>query len=272
MENKLVLGLDVSTTTIGISLALVDKGNNVIPVDVTHLRLKIDKDLEGAEALFVKTNLFLEKMREYNDRYVISDIVIEEPLISSNNSYTVSSLLKFNGMISFAVYNMFGIVPQYISSYDARKYGMPELMAIRKFNKKGEAIPAKMIKKAIKDNDLVLFGSYPYDVGKKEVLWNWISEKFPEINWVTNKKGELKKENFDASDSLMCVLGFVNKCVYGDTDPQIIESHEDEDGNITYSTSFCGQIFTKTVNKVESVRMPAEDDEYESQIIPTEEN
>lgn len=248
-DNRLILGLDVSTTTIGISLALVDKDNNVIPVDVTHLRLKIDKDLDGAEALFVKNELFIQKMKEYETKYAISEIVIEDALISSNNSYTVSSLLKFNGIVSWSVYQLFGKVPQYISSYDARKYGMPELMAVRKFKKNGNPVPEKEIMRALKKNELVLFGSYPYDVGKKEVLWNYISEKYPEINWVTNKKGELTKENFDASDSLMCILGYVNKLKYEGTEPEVVDVKVLENGDIKYSTSFCGEKFTKTIER-----------------------
>ena len=258
-DNRLILGLDVSTTTIGISLALVDKDNNVIPVDVTHLRLKIDKNLDGAEALFVKNKLFLEKMKEYEKKYVINEIIIEDALISSNNSYTASTLLKFNGIVSWSVYQIFGKVPQYISSYDARKYGMPELMAVRKFKKNGEPVEEKAIVRALKKNDLVLFGSYPYDVGKKEVVWNFISEKFPEINWVTNKKGELTKENFDASDSLMCILGYVNKLKYESQEP-VVSGFTTTDKGILYTTEFCGLRFYKSIERFTHV------DEAESDI------
>ena len=66
----------------------------------------------------------------------------------------------------------------YISSYDARKFAFPDLMAIRKFNKKGEEYTSKKIKKAIKNNELVLFGSYPFDCAKKMILWNKISEMY----------------------------------------------------------------------------------------------
>lgn len=69
-------------------------------------------------------------------------------------------------MISDSVYRILGIVPEYISSYDARKYAFPELMAIRKFNKKGEEYSKDKILTAIKKNKLVLFGEYPFDCDK----------------------------------------------------------------------------------------------------------
>jgi hypothetical protein len=62
-------------------------------------------------------------------------VVIEEPLLQSNNVNTVATLLRFNGMISKSVFDTLGVVPDFISSYDARKYSFPELMSVRKFKK-----------------------------------------------------------------------------------------------------------------------------------------
>ena len=39
-------------------------------------------------------------------------------------------------MISECVYDVLHVVPDYISSFDARTYAFPELHAVRKFNKK----------------------------------------------------------------------------------------------------------------------------------------
>jgi hypothetical protein len=180
----------------------------------------------------------------------ITDIVIEEPLLLSNNAETVASLLRYNGMVALSVYNMIGILPEFISSYEARKYGMPVLMAVRKFDKKGNILPLKKITKAVNTNDLVLFGAYPFDCAKKHIIWNFISEKYPEIQWVYNKDGELKNENFDASDSLICVLGYVNKLLYGDKEIEVVCCSKDKrDGYtiITYSYNFCNEMFTKSI-------------------------
>lgn len=66
-------------------------------------------------------------------------------------------------------------------------------------------------KKEIKDSKLVLFGSYPWTIDKKSILQEKVAEIFPQINWVYNKKGELLKQNFDASDAFVALLGCLNK-------------------------------------------------------------
>lgn len=251
-EPRVILGLDVSTATIGISLVVIDDEGNIKPVEVTHLKLKISDRYKDAEALFMKNNMFREKIEELNSKYVIDSVVIEEPLVSSNNAITVSTLLKFNGIVSWTVYQVLNVIPEYISSYDARKYGMPQLMAVRKYNKKGEEYGYKKIKKAIVKDELVEFGAYPFDVSKKDIIWAYIADRFTNINWVLDGKGELKKENFDASDSLICILGWLNKRVYGGTEPTIVCCDEREGDSsdtrvITYVTSFCGEQFTKKI-------------------------
>ena len=137
---------------------------------------------------------------------------IEEPLLSSNNKNTVATLLRFNGMISDAIYTIFGVVPDYISSYDSRLYCFPELMAVRKFDKAG---------KSIKDSKIGLFGSYPWTIDKKQVVQEKINEIYPNINWIYDKKGELKKENFDGADSLVSCIGMIHKLHYGEFIPKI---------------------------------------------------
>ncbi len=262
MEQKIVLGLDISTHCTGISIVYVDENGECKPIIVTHLRPKIPTKIKGIEALFLKCNLFMEKLGEilinnnlYNNidgvkQCKITDIVIEEPLLLSNNADTVAALLRYNGMIAQNVYNMIGIVPQFISSYEARKYGMPSLMAIRKYDKKGNILPYKVINKAINSNLLVLFGNYPFDCAKKHIIWNYISEKYPMIQWVYDDKGLLKNENFDASDSLICVLGYINKLKYGNEKIEITDCSKntsDTTITLTYTYKFCGNTFTKTI-------------------------
>ena len=59
-------------------------------------------------------------------------------------------------------------------------------------------------------NKVVLFGSYPKDVDKKRVIWDLVSKREPKINWLLDKKGALKKENFDMSDSYTVALAFAH--------------------------------------------------------------
>jgi hypothetical protein len=272
MKNRVILGLDISTHCTGISIVYVNEEGELKPVVVTHLRPKIPAKIKGIEALFLKCELFMSKLEEIlleNKLYtekdgikkcLITDIVIEEPLLSSNNTETVATLLRYNGMIAQNVYKMLNIVPQFISSYDARKYGMPSLMAVRKYDKKGNTYPVKKIKSCINKDELVLFGAYPFDCAKKMIIWNYVSEKFPEIQWVYDKKGELSKENFDASDSLICVMGYVNKNKYNGEEPKIVDFNENivteiDDNNkeikkiymLSYHVNFCGEIVYKYI-------------------------
>lgn len=218
---RIILGLDVSTTCIGVSIiADLGEGKPEI-IKITHVSPKISSKISGIESLLKRKQIFEEEFLPSLVNVGITDVVIEEPLLSSNNSYTVGTLLRFNGMICDSVYKVLGVVPHFISSYDSRLYSFPDLLSIRKFNKKGEELPLSKIKKSLKDNNLVLFGAYPYDIDKKSVMMNKVNEIYPNIEWILNKKGEIKKENYDACDSLVCALAFVNLNRYGIINPII---------------------------------------------------
>lgn len=254
---KIILGLDVSTQCIGVTLATENDGRIDI-LQVTHFKLKAPSKTKGIESLFYKSSYFQNILETYNDitRFgidgKITNVIIEEPLISSNNSETAGTLMRFNGMISQSVYNILNVIPEFISSYNARKYSFPELLSIRKYDKKGNIYPINKIKKALKNSDIVLFGAYDWNCDKKLILWNKISEIFPNINWVYNKKNELKKENFDASDSLICVIGWVRMNIYKDSEkPKIVQYNvnEQKDGHFIfyYKIDFCNTIFDKKI-------------------------
>ena len=214
-KNPILLGLDVSTQTIGICL-LEDDGSEYGKIlELTHINPRVSSKIKGIEQLFLKKKIFEEFLVKYKD-FGIDYVVIEEPLMRSNNILTVSTLLRFNGMISDCVYNILGIVPTYISSYEAREYSFPELMAIRKYGKDGKQYDFKKIYKEIKDCKLVLFGGYPWTIDKKTVIQGKVADIFPEIEWLYNKKGELKKENFDGCDAFVCLLAYINKNRYGE--------------------------------------------------------
>ena len=171
--------------------------------------------MKGIETLFIKKQQFQQFIKTFS-KYPIDKVVIEEPLFSSNNKNTVAELLRFNGMISDCIYNELGVVPIHISSYEAREYSFPELMAIRKYGKDENIYKANKIISNIKKDNYTLFGSYPWTIDKKLVLHEKVSQIFPEIQWTYNKKGELKKENFDATDSYVACLGQMNKERYGE--------------------------------------------------------
>lgn len=221
MESKpkdIILGLDVSTTTIGCVVLLDDGSDYGKIIELTHIAPKISKKIKGIEALFLKKQIFNDEFLSKWKNFGITKVVIEEPLLSSNNVDTVATLLRFNGMISDCIYNVLGIIPEYISSYDARKYSFPELMSIRKYGKDGEKYCLEKLLHNIRKNHLVLFGAYNWDVDKKEVVQGKVSALFPDIDWLYDNHGDLKKENFDACDAYVATLGYLNRNKFGELD------------------------------------------------------
>jgi hypothetical protein len=81
---------------------------------------------------------------------------------------------------------------------------------------------------------------------------NMVNELYKDngISWVLDKNGELKKENYDACDSLICALAYVNINHYGIEKPTITE-YKKEDTNdeviITYTTKIWNRTYNKTL-------------------------
>ena len=248
---RIIMGLDVSTVCIGVSI-IADFGDGTPEImKITHVSPKVSSKIKGIQALLMRNEIFEKEFLTTLVDFGITDVVIEEPLLSSNNSYTVGTLLRFNGMICSSVYKILGIVPHFISSYDARTYSFPDLLSLRKFNKKGEQLQLSQIKKSLKDSNVVLFGSYPYDVDKKTVMMNKVNELYPNIDWILNKNGEIKKENYDACDSLVCALAYVNVNRYGLEKPlithSIVQQNEGKNTEITYTMKIWNKIYERTI-------------------------
>lgn len=249
-----ILGLDISTACIGVSVVYDDGVNEPKILDISHIVPKIPSNIKGIEALIMRKKIFENDFLTKIKNDGITECIIEAPLnyaAGNSNTQTVIQLVQFNALLSEAVYNVLGIIPEYMSSYEARRISFPELLSIRRFNKKGEVYPQSHIAKDIKENHLVLFGDFPFDCDKKNIMMNCVCEKYPEINWVYNAKGELKKENFDACDSLVCALAFVNLKRYGEIEPTIKECSkqcfDNGDVEFTYIMDVWGKEYKKVI-------------------------
>jgi hypothetical protein len=189
-NNPKVLGLDVSTKTIG--WALFDIMSQEL-LELTHISpVPKPKEDNKIKELFLKAEVFKQKLVDYKN-LGITKVIIEEPLLNSNNVYTVQTLLRYNTLISKEIYDTLGIVPEYISTYNSRKFAFPEL---------------------VKENDknkFVLFGGLPKDIDKKMIVWDLVAKREPQIEWQYTKNQTLKKENFDMSDAYACVLGHMHQ-------------------------------------------------------------
>ena len=259
---SLVLGLDISTACIGISVVYDDGVNEPQIEIISHVSPKIDKNIKGIEALILRKEIFEENFLCRIDEILsgikcplkkITECIIESPMVyasGGSNAATVATLLQFNGILSDSIYRTLHIVPNYISSYDARMRSFPELLSLRKFNKKGEIYSLSHFKKALKDQSLILFGSYPFDCDKKCIMMNAVSEKYPGIPWIYNSKGELKKENYDSCDALVCAIAYINEKRYGPINPEIINDTIEETENdvtINYTTRIWGKDYLKKI-------------------------
>jgi RNase H-fold protein (predicted Holliday junction resolvase) len=189
-NNPKVLGLDVSTKTIG--WALFDMMTEEL-LELTHISpIAKLKEENKMKELFLKAEIFKQKLIDYKN-LGITKVIIEEPLLNSNNVYTIQTLMRFNTLISKEIYDILGIVPEYISTYNSRKFAFPELV---RENDKGK---------------FVLFGGLPKDIDKKMIIWDLVAKKEPQIKWQYTKNQTLKKENFDMSDAYTCCLGYMKQ-------------------------------------------------------------
>ena len=100
-ESPKVLGLDVSTKTIG--WALFDIKTKEL-LELTHISpVPKPKEESKIKELLLKSDIFRSKLIEYKDLGIIK-VVIEEPLLNSNNVYTISTLLRYNTLITKEIY------------------------------------------------------------------------------------------------------------------------------------------------------------------------
>jgi RNase H-fold protein (predicted Holliday junction resolvase) len=187
-DSPKILGLDISTKTIG--WALFDIGTKNL-LELTHISpVPKPKPESKIEELLLKSAIFRNKLVQYKDMG-IKHVIIEEPLLNSNNIYTVGTLMRFNTLISKEVYDILGVVPEFVSTYNSRKFAFPHLV---QQNDKGK---------------FVLFGGFPKDTDKKVIIWELVAKREPQITWLYTKNNTLKKENYDQTDAYCAVLGFM---------------------------------------------------------------
>ena len=187
-DSPKILGLDVSTKTIGWSLFDIESKSLL---ELTHVSPRPKPTTDSKiEDLILKSGVFKEKLMNYVGMG-ITKVIIEEPLLNSNNIWTVGILMRYNTLICNQVYEILGIVPQFISTYNSRKFAFPYLV---QQNDKGK---------------FVLFGGLPKDSDKKVIIWEQVAKREPQIMWQYTKNNTLKKENYDQTDAYCAALGYM---------------------------------------------------------------
>jgi hypothetical protein len=179
--SKIVLGLDISTTCIGVSE--YDLKGRLI--SLKHLKFGTSYNATPVEHRpLVKAEAFKDYIGAYKGKE-IEHVFIEDPLNGSNNVMTVNTLLRFNGICSFLILQELGIMPRYMTVHNVRKTLCPELLQV----KKGKVVL-----------------STPKGFDMKEHIFQKVKTWYPHIEWLYTKNNTMKKENYDMSDSAALTL------------------------------------------------------------------
>jgi len=122
--SKLVIGLDVSTSCTGI--CVVD--GDIQPDDKGSHILLLDKiEFKKCKTFWEKSDVIEAVLSDVLHRQKISPVILalEEPLLGFqkglSSASTITTLMRFNGIVSYIGRKIFRIDPTYISSAHARK-------------------------------------------------------------------------------------------------------------------------------------------------------
>lgn len=111
----MILGIDISSSITGYTI--LDGEGKIIISDC--IRLEKYKDF------FEKAKKCKQVFEEVKNKYQIKKIFIEEPLLSFKMGFssasTISTLSRFNGVLSWICFETFKMEPEYFSAATARK-------------------------------------------------------------------------------------------------------------------------------------------------------
>ena len=158
----MILGLDVSTSITGATI--IDKNGNVVYNEAWDLRKYKD--------FFEKSKIIKDKIWKLDDDFSIKKVYIEQSLQSFRSGFssakTLSTLSRFNGVVSWLCYHILEIKPEYIAATSARK------------------------KCGIK---------VPKGVKAKKVVIQYVIDNVPSVPIAYTKHGNPKPQCYDMADS-----------------------------------------------------------------------
>jgi len=175
---KKILGLDISTSITGASII---EDTNIEETFVWDTRNKNKFPTAYDKARFVK-----DRLLEIQSTHHIDKIYIEQSLHSFRSGFssaqTLSTLSRFNGIISWICYSVFDIQPVMIAAISARKQA------------------GVVIKRG--DN-------------AKEKALQFVLDNYPQINVEYTKHGNPKPGTYDMCDSI--IIGLAGAKLVGKT-------------------------------------------------------
>lgn len=117
-----ILGLDISTSAVGIcfSESTTNIENILSTKELTAVEFK------KCKTLWEKADVMFETLTQLQIKYGTPDLIaIEEPLMGfksgMSSASTITTLMRFNGIVSYIARNIYSLDPTYINAAHARK-------------------------------------------------------------------------------------------------------------------------------------------------------
>lgn len=179
---KLVtIGLDVSTSCTGVSVVR----NNVDPDNKGSNILLVDRiEFKGCDTLWQKADRIkqdfsriVQTIMSDDSTNVVTGVAVEAALMGfrpgMSSAATISTLQKFNGIVSYIARDMFHVDPSYIAAAHARKVCGVKLQRTSTCGKNG----------------------------KQQVFEHMQANDLSFVKWPTKKSGAPKDWAYDATDA-----------------------------------------------------------------------
>lgn len=116
-----VLGLDVSTSVVGVSI-VDDSSGKIVPIVLDHI------DLGKCESFWEKVDVvttYLKALKEKSEAAGIAHVGVEEALIGfrpgMSSAQTITTLVAFNAVIRHVMRQLFEMDPHAVPAATARK-------------------------------------------------------------------------------------------------------------------------------------------------------
>ena len=191
----MILGLDVSTSITG--LAIVADGSIVYydSVDLRKYKNVFEKGVVLKEKIVDLYEAYQFSNEEFflgNSKYPIEHIYIEQPFTFFNSggssAKTMATLQKFNGIVSWFLYEIFEMQPNYVLAQSARK-----------------TVGIKV----------------PRGEKAKAVVLKYLLDTEPAFNVEYTKQGNPKPESYDRADAIIVAkAGYIIEQERENADPE----------------------------------------------------
>ena len=126
----MILGVDVSTSITGFAIVADEQLVYYGSIDLRKYKNVFDKTIAIKEKILDLYEMYQcnndDSMRMGNSDYPIERIYVEQPFTFFNSggssAKTMATLQKFNGIVSWLLFEIFEIRPEYVGATAARKH------------------------------------------------------------------------------------------------------------------------------------------------------